>query len=307
MGNSSSISSPNLNTTLRAGKLSSLKPLPKTSLAQVCNTVTYVYSVPYQCASGNHGPGDSGCALQGSDRAGYANISNTVTTCYDVYLPTGEGGGGGGGVTTPTPPPNYNPCDKLPLIDVYRGVRGERLAVAAGTPPCDLAPLPPAPLIVPIIIPLDIRLQYPTIAKIVDGLYEKVKNDPKLMAALKKYSNLSEQQILDNLKVGKGPTIVVKDLNGRTGHYDKNLNVIEIDTSVANDINYVRLGQATALEFYLTAIILHEFVHFGNNMTLDFYPNFGKFDAGFQFENQYYGGRVRFDNDIITFEKIPGL
>ena len=74
------------------------------------------------------------------------------------------------------------------------------------------------------------------------------------------------------MKAGNGPGIVVKDLLAASGQYDKNLNVITLDSDLANDPNLLRLGQASAFKFYLTAIILHEFVHFGNGLTSK-YPN----------------------------------
>lgn len=74
-----------------------------------------------------------------------------------------------------------------------------------------------------------------------------------------------------------------------------------------------RKDGATAFEFFLSAVVLHEFVHFGNNLSQVFYPNFGRWDAGFQFENKYYGGEVKYEPrttnspTVIWFNKIPGL
>ncbi|RZK23230.1 MAG: hypothetical protein EOO43_08705 [Flavobacterium sp.] len=131
---------------LNTKKISSLSPLPKTALVQSCSTINYYYTIPYNCASGQHGPGEN-CGLTGSDRAGYANISNSVTTCYDVEFSPTNTGGGGGGNTTPNPNPDYDPCPKtLPTVETNE-VRGLRIAVAAGTPICDLAPLPTPPRI----------------------------------------------------------------------------------------------------------------------------------------------------------------
>ncbi|RDC54892.1 hypothetical protein DU508_18925 [Pedobacter chinensis] len=130
-----------LNTSLKNKKLNSLAPVTKTSLAAPgCTEYTFYYAVAYQCGSGNHWPGDPNCTLTGAGAAGYANLSSTTTIC------TGEGGGGG---TTPTPDPDYNPCPEAPSPIDFRGVRGERLAVAEGTTPCDLQPLPPAPILMP--------------------------------------------------------------------------------------------------------------------------------------------------------------
>lgn len=48
---------------LKGEKISSIVPLPKTALAQVCSTVNYVYTIPYKCASGQHSPGEP-CGLE---------------------------------------------------------------------------------------------------------------------------------------------------------------------------------------------------------------------------------------------------
>ncbi|MFD0940398.1 hypothetical protein [Pedobacter boryungensis] len=125
------------------GKISSTKDHNAISLAQVCNTTTYYYAIPYSCGSGQHGPGDSRCALTGSDAAGYVYITSEITTCYDIP----DGGGGGGGGTTPTPPGDYDPCSGNPPPPItydnnaFRGGKLAKLPVS----PCDEEPLPQDP------------------------------------------------------------------------------------------------------------------------------------------------------------------
>lgn len=163
----------------------------------------------------------------------------------------------------------------------------------------------------PIVIGLDDRLKYPTLAKIVDGLYIKVKNNPTLMAALKQFTHLSEQQILDNLKAGKGPLLQVAPHNslpgGSDGQFTPSTGILKIDESIATNANYFSTTYPTATEFFLTACILHEFVHYGENVTQIFTPHSGgQDDAGFQFENTYYGGKVDFNSQtgITTFNPL---
>lgn len=135
-------------------------------------------------------------------------------------------------------------------------------------------------------------MSYPVLGQIVDGLYNKVKNDPKLMAAIKNFSHLSEQHILSNLKTGQGPKLVVKTMPNVAGHFNRQTNTIEIAHHVVSATNYVLKDYSTALELYIAVRILHEFIHFGENYTQMFLPYN---DSGFQFENQYYGGRVSFN------------
>lgn len=53
--------------------------------------------------------------------------------------------------------------------------------------------------------------------------------------------------------------------------------------------------------------ILHEFVHFGEHTTQIFLPHEGSFnDAGFQWENNMYGGSLNFNylTGEITYKKL---
>ena len=105
--------------------------------------------------------------------------------------------------TTPTPPGNYDPCDGVgqggndgSTPDENQIPNGE-IDETECDPSLDL-------------LPFD-RLKYPILANIVDGLHNKVKNNPKLMAAIKNFSHLTEQEILSNLETGKGPKVSVVD------------------------------------------------------------------------------------------------
>lgn len=143
------------------------------------------------------------------------------------------------------------------------------------------------------------RAKYPVLGKIVDGLYQKAKTDKKLMDALKKFSNLTEDKILANLVSGKGPKLtVVNNLPPNVvGRYKDGTNEIKINEIDAKDLNNFSLNTnvSTALEFFFTSLILHEFVHFGNDVSGSQVVSIGAFDAGAQFENAYYRGDVKYD------------
>ena len=88
----------------------SKSPTQKTiAVAQICTTTTYYFEMPYNCASGEHAPGDFSCTLVGDEMAGYALYEALITECVDD--PNAAGGSGG---TSPTPPPTYNPCPVAP-------------------------------------------------------------------------------------------------------------------------------------------------------------------------------------------------
>jgi hypothetical protein len=146
-------------------------------------------------------------------------------------------------------------------------------------------------------VSLDDRLAYPTLAKILDGLYEKVKNDAKLMNALVTFTHLTEAQILQYMKSNQGPLVRVVSRYSMTGgaaaEFNHESGLIFLSDEVAKNANYFTTQYPTATEFYLTVTILHEFVHWGENNTQIFTQHAGNLDdAGFQFENSYYGGKV---------------
>ncbi|WP_461486400.1 hypothetical protein, partial [Pedobacter sp.] len=300
--------------------------------AEDCTTTTYYEYLPYYCASGNHGPDDAGCYLTGNDAAGYYVFDYTVTNC------NGGGGGGAGGSTTPNPDPGFNPCDSgnpdpgAGVASTNKKSTGNKVMIAA--PPTDCDPLPKDCAGVPggsayidpncntciggttgiescnnlnIDIDLLTRLNYPILGKIIDNLYSKVKNDTKLLNALIQYTHMSRESVLNNLKLGSGPKLVVVENfpQQKIGEYKDN--TIYINKNTIQQTNYIYKDFSTALEFYITVVILHEFVHFGENKMQIFLPHNGNTDdAGFQFENNMYGGKVFFNviTGIIEYEKL---
>ena len=80
------------------------------------------------------------------------------------------------------------------------------------------------------------------------------------------------------------------------GQYHKATNTIRVAEHLVNASNYLVTSYPTALEFYMAASILHEFIHFGENYTQTFLPHDNDYnDAGFQWENNYYDGRIDFN------------
>ena len=97
----------------------SKSPIQKTiAVAQICTTTTYYFEVPYNCASGEHAPGDSGCTLVGGEMAGYALYEALVTECVD---------------DPNTPPPPYNPCPGAPPAVSGKKSFGNKIMVAPPT------------------------------------------------------------------------------------------------------------------------------------------------------------------------------
>lgn len=154
------------------------------------------------------------------------------------------------------------------------------------------------------------RFNYPVIAKIIDGLYNRVKNDPKLMIALKKYSLMDESQILNNLKSGHGPNLIITVLDANTNGEERGDGNIYLNKLYVSNLHQLSTTAPQSLEFFLASPILHEFVHFGNTTAFQVFPskrdsNGFYWDAGKQFEEDYFGGDIDYDatNNKIIFKK----
>lgn len=126
---------------------------------------------------------------------------------------------------------------------------------------------------------------YPRFTNMVKNLKTFVKENPKVMTALQKWSGFSKQQIIDKLTFGKGLTIKIENIeNGSFGTYDgkKQPLVLKVRKSYVLGLEQSHLEstqQATA--FLLAVTILHEFVHYG---TTHNGISEGVYDFGFGFE-----------------------
>ncbi|SFG60976.1 hypothetical protein [Pedobacter insulae] len=230
------------------------------AVAQTCINTSYYFELPYTCGSGEHYPGDNNCTLTGDLSAGYMLFEAIVTECFDVPDPIGGGGG-----TTPTPPPGYEPCPQGPTeppLVSSKKPRGNKIMIL---PPTECDSLEQgSPFINQFILDFLSQKKYPKFTNLIKELKNNVQNDKKILDALKDWSGLTESKILEKLAFGEGPTIVVKDLTGRYGYFDRNENpnVINIDASWVRGLeaaNLLSTRQATA--FLLGVTVLHEFVH----------------------------------------------
>lgn len=112
------------------------------------------------------------------------------------------------------------------------------------------------------------------------------------MNSLKQWSGFSEAQILDQVEFGKGPNLVVKDLNGMFGYFKagENPNVMNIDAIWVRGLeqaNLVSTQKATA--FLLAVTVLHEFVH--QARTANGYPK-DNYEYGAGFEELAFGLQI---------------
>ncbi|OBS12696.1 hypothetical protein ATE49_04230 [Elizabethkingia miricola] len=153
--------------------------------------------------------------------------------------------------------------------------------------------------------------KYPRFTEMVKGLKSYVQNNSIILEKLIKISGLTKTQVLDRLTTGKGPSInVVPNLKDKNGNIVYGKFVYKDPNSIYMNETYIsKLENASididieASTFLLAVTILHEFVHYGNNVTGSF-PAGGK-EAGKLFENEVYGVVITEENAadyIISFK-----
>jgi hypothetical protein len=172
-------------------------------------------------------------------------------------------------------------------------------------PPPPTFPPPPPPSAKIILNYLD-RLKYPKLATIFYNFYKKVANNPKMLDALVKYSNMTKAQVLQYLNPSQGPTISITT-------YPQSIYAQYVSNTIyLNDLYLDAMSSSPwtpdpNLEFFISAVVLHEYVHFGNDFSMDRFPSRGTFDAGAQWENSTFGGKTEYDlsTHTLRFVKIP--
>lgn len=136
-------------------------------------------------------------------------------------------------------------------------------------------------------------LKYPTLTDIVANLDTYVASNPKLLEAISKFSYLSKESVLNNLKFGRGALIIITD------SFDDDTYGEHFDGYIYLNAKYINHLESTsfnsekynAIRMFMTINILHEYVHWGNFQSMKRYPN----EAGDQFECATFGGMVNFD------------
>jgi len=150
----------------------------------------------------------------------------------------------------------------------------------------------------------------PKLIQTLQNMRSIVANNPNVLSALMKFSGLTQAQVLDNLTYGSGPLVVIgqpKDQNGNPviGQFNSSdPNTLTIDGAFINQLEHTTSDSASAaLEFWLSVTLMHEYVHYGDNLNGN--PFVG--EAGTAFENQVFGVTITQDNAglLIDFLDKP--
>ena len=153
-----------------------------------------------------------------------------------------------------------------------------------------------------------IRVSNPKFAKLIDNLpsYLSKLENIKVMDALIKFSGFTKEKILELAQPGKGPLISVISNHPNFSIADGFFNPSEgihkfyIDKFYADKLETQTIGlaqreQATA--FFLTAVTLHEFVHWSryiNGMPGSYFDGNQYNEAGTAFENDAFGMNINY-------------
>lgn len=128
---------------------------------------------------------------------------------------------------------------------------------------------------------------YPRLTHYLKNGIKDVINFPVIMAAMKKYGQLSKKDVEKALEWGQGPTIVVKPLAGAFGKFYPNSGsqILNIQQNLIENLEKAKGADRDAYLFLVGVTILHEYVHYGDDQDGVDYPG----EEGNLFETAAYG------------------
>ncbi|WP_353149681.1 hypothetical protein [Flavobacterium sp.] len=140
--------------------------------------------------------------------------------------------------------------------------------------------------------------QYPKLTEYLKNKIPELKNNQFIINKLVQYSELSSQQVINDLKWGQGPTIQIAQLDSRGvncyGIFSSATpNVLTIDIDFVNLLENSTPGpEGDSLAFLLGVTILHEYVHLGDFVDGIDQPG----EEGLLFEQATYGETIWLNN-----------
>lgn len=154
------------------------------------------------------------------------------------------------------------------------------------------------------------NILYPQLTEYLKNQLPTVAEIPLIVNTISNITDLKVEQIKEDLKWGQGPTINIVQLDN-FGENTSETTVGFFKASTPNDIyldidyvNGLENGTTTqyekdALLFYLGTTILHEYVHYGDNLDGIDYPG----EEGQIFEILVYGENVNSFNASLILNK----
>jgi len=151
---------------------------------------------------------------------------------------------------------------------------------------------------------------YPKLTNYLKNTVQEIANNPKVMKALAKYSELSESDIKKALTWGEGPTIKVTSLDKAYGEFTPGIksDELRVDTDLIKSLESSE-GDDSDAKLFLTAVtILHEFTHYGDDQDgkQQTDKDGNRIEEGLEFEKEAYGKVITGSNAEKSIEDWKG-
>ncbi|HRF79834.1 MAG TPA: RHS repeat-associated core domain-containing protein, partial [Flavobacteriales bacterium] len=142
----------------------------------------------------------------------------------------------------------------------------------------------------------DYESRYPRLTNYLKHGIQDITNNPKIMRALMKHSELSEAQIKEALKYGEGPTIRSAALEGGYGEFSPGIgsDELRISSTLLDKLESASGADRESTLFLAGVTILHEFTHYGDDQdgVQQVDASGRKIEEGNAFERDAYGAVI---------------
>ncbi len=163
---------------------------------------------------------------------------------------------------------------------------------------------------------------YPKLTEYLKNELPKIADNQMVVDAIHDYTDAPVEIIKDALQWGKGPEIIIDDLEGeRVGSYrgffdSSELTKLHLDVGLVEALeNTPTIEASNALSFFIAVTILHEYNHLGDTVYGGSFWGNGWLDCGFcdenevgkLFEGELFNEEVWWDNYEIIFKRTGGF
>jgi hypothetical protein len=128
---------------------------------------------------------------------------------------------------------------------------------------------------------------YPRLTHYLKNGIQDVLNVPSIVKGMKKYGQLTKADLVEGLKWGKGPSLVIKPLGGAIGSFSPGIGsqILNIDEDTVKKLENAKGNDRDIYLFLVGETILHEYIHYGDDQDGIDYPG----EEGDLFEQEVYG------------------